>query len=66
MNIYWNDNIDIDEVVNRFVRLPHKFDFIPQKCMIYFNYLFMHKYFYKLFALSSLNIEFTKKIFNFK
>lgn len=28
MNIYRNDNIDIDEVINRFARLPRKLDFI--------------------------------------
>ncbi|CAI6351591.1 unnamed protein product [Macrosiphum euphorbiae] len=27
-NIYRNDNIDIDEVINRFARLPRKLDFI--------------------------------------
>lgn len=27
MSIYWNDDIDIDEVIKRFARLPRKFKF---------------------------------------
>lgn len=43
MNIYRNDNIDIDEVINRFARLSRKLDFILQKYM----FLTIIKFFFK-------------------